>query len=207
MKGLIIKDLFALRKQGKMILMIAVFYTIFSVFTKNISMLGAMIALLCTMMPITTMSFDEYCKWDRYALAMPVSGKTIVLSKYVLGLLLTLAGLVVISAASIGIVIITGEMPVSDALFTCFCIGVISLALQSVLLPILFKFGVEKGRFLLLPVFLIPAAVIFLLSKLGFTLPDAQTLKMLAYLSPAAVVPLIILSVFISIGIYSKKEF
>jgi len=207
MKGLIIKDLFALRKQGKMMLMIAAFYVAFSVFTKNISMLSAMTAVICSMMPITTMSYDEFCKWDRYALAMPVSGRTIVLSKYILGGILILAGFLTVSAASIAVVAITGEMPVGEAIFTSFAVSTASLALQAILLPILFKFGVEKGRFILLPLFLVPMATIFLLSKLGFSLPDTHTLKLLAYLSPAVVILIVTASVFLSIRIYLKKEF
>jgi len=207
MKGLIIKDMFALRKQGKMMLMIGVFYIAFSVFTKNISMLSAMTAVICSMMPITTMSYDEFCKWDRYALAMPVSGRTIVLSKYILGGILTLAGFLTVSAASIAVVAITGEMQIGEAIFISFVVSIASLGLQAILLPILFKFGVEKGRFILLPLFLVPMAAVFLLSKLGFTLPDTHTLKLLGYFSPAVVILIVIASVFLSIRIYSKKEF
>ena len=207
MKGLIIKDMFALRKQGKMMLMIAVFYIAFSIFTKNISMLGTMTALLCVMLPITTLSYDEYCKWDRYALAMPTSGRTIVLSKYILGGMLTLTGFLVVAAASIAIVAITGEMPVGEAIFICFVVSIISLAIQSIIFPIIFKFGVEKGRFIMLPVFVVPAGILYLLSKLGFTLPDARTLKFLAYLSPAAVLLIMSVSIVLSINIYRKKEF
>lgn len=207
MKGLIIKDVFALRNQGKMILILIVFYIAFSVFTKNISMLSAMIALVCAMMPITTMSYDEYCKWDRYALAMPVSGKTIVLSKYILSGFLTITCFLLVSAVSIAVASITGEMPLGEAIFINFVVCIISFALQAVLLPILFKFGVEKGRFILLPVFIVPAGILYLLSKLGFTLPDTNTLKLLAYLSPALLILIVLASIFISIRIYAKKEF
>ena len=207
MKGLIIKDMFALRKQGKMMLMITVFYIAFSIFTKNISMLGTMTALLCAMLPITTLSYDEYCKWDRYALAMPTCGRTIVLSKYILGGMLTLAGFIVVAAASIAVVAITDEMPVGEAIFTCFVVSILSLAVQSIIFPIIFKFGVEKGRFIMLPVFIVPAGILYLLSKLGFTLPDTRTLKFLAYLSPAAVLLIMVASIILSIHIYRKKEF
>ena len=207
MKGLIIKDLFLLRKQGKMLLLLAIFYTVFSIFTKNISMLGAIVAVLCTMMTITTLSYDEYCKWDRYALAMPVSGTSIVLSKYILGLLLTLAGFITAAVIIVGIVAITGEMPFGEALFTIFCTSIISLLFLSAILPLLFKFGVEKGRILLMLVIFIPAALIYLLYKLGFQIPDSETLKLLAWLSPIAVILIGFLSVWLSIRIYKKKEF
>jgi len=207
MKGLIIKDLFLLRKQGKILLLLAVFYTAFSIFTKNISMLGAVVAMMCVMMPITTLSYDEYCKWDRYALAMPVSGKMIVLSKYVLGLLLTLAGSILACVFSVGIVAVTGEKPFGEALLTIFCTSMASLLFLSVILPILFKFGVEKGRILLMLVIFIPAALIYLLYKLGFQIPDGETLKLLAWLSPIAVTLIGFLSVWLSISIYRKKEF
>ena len=56
-------------------------------------------------------------------------------------------------------------------------------------------------------VIFIPAALIYLLYKLGFQIPDSETLKLLAWLSPIAVILIGFLSVWLSIRIYKKNEF
>ncbi len=207
MKGLILKDFFALKKQGKTFLVLFIFYLLFSYMTKNISMLGMMIVLICAMMPITTMSFDELCKWDKYALSMPVSRKTIVLSKYIFGILFNFAGIIIVAPISAVMVIITQEMKVGDSLLMILAMEGIAITFLAFIMPILFKFGVEKGRMLMLLVIFLPTMMFFLLSKLGIELPSEQTLKLLTYLSPIVVIIFLLFSICISIKIYDKKEF
>lgn len=207
MKGLIIKDLIALKKQGKIMLLLAAFYIVYSISTKNISMLGVMVAVFCVMLPISSMAYDEYCKWDRYALSMPISGKTIVLSKYVLGILLDLVGIVIIAPTSAVIVKFSGEMSIGRSLLVSFAIGEIALVFLSIILPIFFKFGVEKGRMLMITVILAPTVLAFLVKRLNIKLPSEHNLELLAYISPIITVAVFLLSVYISIKIYSKKEF
>lgn len=206
MKGLLIKDLFAVKKQGKIVMIFLVFYVVYSVAMKNVSMLGAMITLLCAMMPITTMSYDEYCKWDRYALTMPITRKTIVLSKYLFSILLDIAAMCIVAPTSAIMVIFTKEMEVGEALLTTAAIGGVALVFLSIILPLLFKFGVEKGRMLLMLVIFVPTILVFLLNKMGFKMPDEHTLKLFAYASPVIVILVLLVSIWVSIGIYEKKE-
>ncbi|MDF2821131.1 MAG: transporter protein [Clostridiales bacterium] len=207
MKGLILKDLYTLRKQVKMMILIIVFYSFYAVMMKSTSFLGAMVALLCAMQPISTLSYDEYCKWDRYALSMPVSRKNIVLGKYLLGVILCLGGLVIVTPISIVIAQYTGEMKIIESLIMILAYAGIAIVFLSVVLPIIFKFGVEKGRMLMMLTIFIPMMLGFFASKLGLQLPSAQTLRVLAYASPFAVIIIFLISIRISIGIFVKKEF
>lgn len=207
MKGLILKDFIALKKQGKTFLVLFLFYVLFSFMTRNISMLGMMVAVICAMMPITTMSFDELCKWDKYALSMPIARKTVVLSKYIFGILFDFAGILIVAPISAIMVIITQEMKVRDSLLMILAMGGIAITFLAFIMPILFKFGVEKGRMLMLLVIILPTMLFFLFSKLGIKLPSEQTLKLLAYLSPIVVIIFLLFSICISIKIYDKKEF
>ena len=207
MKGLLLKDIFAIRKQAKILLVFVVVYSIYAIMVKNISMLGGMVVLMCAMMPITTMSFDEFCKWDKYALSMPVSRKTMVLSKYILGIILDLAGLLVLAPISAIVVLYTKEMKISESLLILLVIGEVAITFISIILPILFKFGVEKGRMYMMIVVFAPTILGLLLSKTGVKAPSEQTIKLLLYASPFAVIAILLLSIQLSIGIYNKKEF
>ncbi len=207
MKGLLLKDLFTLRKQGKVYLLLIVFYLFYSIVTKNVSMMSAMIAMLCAIAPITTLAYDENCKWDRYALSMPISKKMMVLSKYVFGLLLILISMVIVAPLSMVVVTYTGEMAFKPAFIILLMVNAIAVLFISVLLPLLFKFGVEKGRLLMFVIFFIPMAFVYIYKKTNLGLPSKETLTSLGYLSPLLLLIIFLISIAISIRIYEKKEF
>ena len=94
MKGLIIKDLYNLRKQLVLYIIIGVIYSVIGVVAKDSggsSFIG-LILIFSAMLPITAVSYDERAKWDKYGLTMPVSRRETVAAKYLLGVILTAAG-------------------------------------------------------------------------------------------------------------------
>lgn len=207
MTGLILKDLYALRKQGKSILVMAIFYLIFGIATANTSMFGAIVVLMATMLPITTMSYDEYFKWDRYALSMPVSRTALVLSKYVLSLILSLSAGLITLGAGILIMKFSGELDLKLLLYSTLGYVVVSSLFTSLVFPIIFKFGVEKGRLLMILAFAIPALGIMLLARV-VDLPDIEEILYLsAYLVPLMAIVGMVLSLSLSMAIYRRKEF
>ncbi|WP_019850240.1 ABC-2 transporter permease [Desulfitobacterium sp. PCE1] len=207
MKGLMIKDIFALKTQGKILLALLVFYAVYSIVFQNPSMLAAMIILLCIMLPMTTMAYDEKSKWDKYALSMPIQRRTIVLSKYCFAIIAELLGVVIVGVLGGVIVFFTGEMEIRELLIMTLALGGVGLFLLAVILPILFKFGIEKARFIVLLVFFIPSMVAMMLPRLGLEPPSLETIKLLGYASPLIVIGMLLLSMKASIGIYNRKEF
>lgn len=205
MKGLIMKDILALKQQGKILLGLVVFYFAYSIVTKSVSMLS-MIILLCVMMSMTTMAYDEKSKWDKYALSMPISRKTVVLSKYIFSAVLDIAAAVIIAPISMIIVYYSKEMEITEALKMSIGIGAVGLVFLSVLLPILFKLGVEKGRMMIILVAFIPVIIVMFFEKLGIAMPSPQTIKLLTYAAPAVVIGILLISIKTSIHIYNNKE-
>lgn len=206
MKGLILKDFFVIRKQAKVLLGVLIFYLVYAIATKEISML-AMITLLCVMMPITTMAYDEKNKWDKYVLSMPVSRSTLVLSKYFFGIMLDLIGIVLVTLISMIMVFSFNEMIITEVLLMSVVFGAMGLVFLAIMLPILFKFGVEKGRLLMMLVIFTPVILGMLIPKLGIAPPSEQTLKLLAYTAPVIIIVIVVISIKTSIAIYNKKEF
>lgn len=207
MKGLILKDLIALRKQGKIALLLIGFYAVYAFVTKNSSMLGAMAAVLCTMLPITTLSYDEFNKWDRYALTLPIRRRTVVQSKYVLGVMMNVAATILVTIVSIILMPFMGDVEIGEILTVVAVTGMASLVLLAVILPLLFKFGVEKGRMLMMGVVFLPTMLVILLGQMGIPAPDPELLKLFGYASPVLAACLLLISYNISSAIYQKKEF
>ena len=203
MKGLIIKDFINLKKQSKVIGALVIFYLLISITSKNNSMFGAMMLILFAMMPITAISYDEKANWDKYGLTMPVSRTDMVLSKYILGLILSSFALVLNFIAQI----FMGTEMNTENITVIFVIFGISILFISLLLPIIFKFGVEKGRMLMIVVLMLPTLIIILLPEIVKTPPSEEMIVKALYALPFIIVIFYLLSIFISVNIYKKKEF
>ena len=160
---------------------------------------------------ITTFSYDEYNKWDAYAISLPVSRKNIVKAKYVASIILWVIALLVT-------VVITGIMGLFEQNINYFemfgmilgCVFSIVL-LEAIMFPLIFKFGVEKGRIgLFVGVFAIAGLLGFIFT--GIDLENATGFieifnKYYYILIPLVAVILLVISYFVSKKIYLKKEF
>lgn len=207
MKGLMIKDFLSLKRQGRVLFVMLAIYIMFGAFSKNISMLCGMTVMICAMMPITTLSYDEKSKWDKYALSMPIPRQTIVLSKYIFGVLLILAGIAFVIPISLLISSFTGEMVIKDILLTVLATAGAAVLFLAIMLPLLFKFGVEKARILIMLVIFIPIAALMILYKLGVSAPSEQMIKHFISFSPIVLILVLLISAAISVAIYNRKEF
>ena len=145
MKGLIIKDILSLRKNIKMMGAMLLFFAVFAFIGNDVTFVSGMATLLMTMLTVTTLAYDEASKWDRYALSLPITRKQLVLSKYLLTLLLALGG-AVISLIILLTASLTGNgISVIEALATVYGLFWVSLVFTGILLPLTYKFGVEKS--------------------------------------------------------------
>ncbi len=203
MKGLILKDFMNLKRQYKVMLVMLVFYIVLSLSSNDSSMFSGIISVLIVMLTVTTTSYDEQSKWDRYALTMPVSRSDLVIGKYILGLILSVAAFIVnvIFQITTGSGTIQYVLTVSAALFGA------GLFLLCIILPIMFRFGVEKGRLLMMLVLFVPTGAIVLLSNMGITIPGGAFIEQLPYYCVLLLVLVAAASVRISLMIYKKKEF
>ena len=138
MKALLKKDIFVLLRQMRIfLLMIA----IFAVIPQGNMTVFAIV--YCGMLPYTAMAYDERSKWDDLAAMMPYTASDVVMSKYVLGWL-TVGCATVLSALSnflLGL-FVTTDFSLAP-LLPYMCIGFLMLAIT---MPLMFRFGVEKGR-------------------------------------------------------------
>ena len=81
MIALLKKDIFVMDKQMRLLVILALLFNLIP----SASSLGATYAMLIALMlPMSTISYDERCKWDRYAAMLPWTPQQIVGSKYVL---------------------------------------------------------------------------------------------------------------------------
>ena len=145
MKGLLLKDIFTLEKQMRgLLIVIAGFALIPASIMINFTMVYALI------IPISSFGYDERAKWDRLMRMMPIPERSIILSKYVLGY--SFVGLisVIMLIAQFGYHAF-GYQDLTLASYPAFLAKLIFMVFMAligyaVLMPIFFKFGMEKGR-------------------------------------------------------------
>lgn len=202
MRGLIIKDLLNLKKQGKILVFIILVYSIITIASDDNNFFAAAIAMIFAFIPMTTFAFDEQVKWDKYALTMPVSRKEMVLSKYVLGLISSAVALLI----NLFFLTISGIGFTKDSMLSALAILCVGLIFVTISLPIVFKMGVEKARLFIMLVIFTPTGLVVLLSKWGVQMPSSQSIENLIYFAPLVVVTCFWVSIFASIRIYQRKE-
>ncbi|MEG0803538.1 MAG: ABC-2 transporter permease [Pygmaiobacter sp.] len=208
MRGLLLKDLLNLTKYMRQLFFIVVMITLLSsVGGSSISFLSTYTVLLCVMIVLSSMSYDDFARWDTYALTMPLSRRTLVASKYLLGLLMAAVGSVISLMLSCLVGVFSKAAAPDETLLVIGATACICLVLLAVLLPLLYKFGVEKSRMMLLGVLMVPAIGILLLAKFGFSAPSEAVLLAMLIGLPFVALGSLAVSFFISVAIVTKKEY
>jgi len=202
MKGLLLKDILNLRQQGKVYLVIISIWLVIGIMNQDAAFFAGVMMIFSLLVPVSAIAYDERAKWDKFALTMPLSKLDLIASKYLLSLLC--AGLSGILAIIVGLAISGDTKEVLMSVSALMSLGVI---FTSFILPIIFKFGVEKGRLVVMVLFLAPSVLVMLISKLNLRLPNEEAISRMFYFLPLIAIAILLFSIYLSVLIYSKKEF
>ena len=167
---------------------------------------------MAAMMAITGFSYDDYNNWQTYASSLPQGKIGIVRAKFVTAFGSTLLAGVIGFLLSFAVIRIKGTGSLDESLSSLVgCLVAISILL-CILLPILFKYGSEKGRMAMYIMGIGLAGAVVVLTR--FVKIEISA-KLLAFLeSPvfpvliaAVVIVMIAGSYLLSRKIYLKREF
>lgn len=208
MKGLILKDLLVLKKQAVMLGIFSVIFFAMRVFADEMSMIYIVVLIsVAAMLPITAIAYDAQCGWDKYALSAPFSRKQFAIEKYLLGLVLMSAGIVV-SVVVGAITSICGKVSFGSTVISVVIAFAAGLLMLSVTLPLTLKFGAEKARLLMILGSILPmmiaSAVADNISRMELA-PKTVTITVIVGAVLLAVI--VALSVVWSCRICEKKDF
>lgn len=142
-RGLLLKDIFELWAQCRVQLVLTGVYLLLPLFIKGIGLFASVGMMLLAMIPIYALGYDERCRWERYALAMPVRKSDLFWSRFLLGVIAIALGAAVQALAAL----LAGRGELLSSLAVTAPSAVVYLLIT---LPLMMKLGVEKGRFLLL---------------------------------------------------------
>ena len=209
MKALILKDLLAVWKYCRNLLLMCGLFLVSSIFLEEYNFMQMYPVIFVGMLVNTLIAYDERDKWDRLVLTMPVTRRQYVTAKYLVGLLLQGVALL-LTAAACALRLAMG----SGFRWDVFCVDmglllVLACSAPSLMLPAVFKNGSEKGRMAYLivlgSVFALAAGGTILLKKLNLMqapveIPGGPLIVVLMALLYGA-------SWALSVHWYEKREF
>ena len=221
-KGLLKKDLYNLASYKTTLIIIVIFCGMAIIGTDAIYWGSVVIGIIVGMISLSTFSYDEMAKSNRYILTLPVTRKEIVLEKYILAIGATILG----SLLGFVLTLLIGNImnyvrPDNvidiniDTLLATTIGGLFGVSLiQAIQIPSIFKWGTEKGRiqmFIVLFVLaLIGAGVGFLIKESGLSVDIAKLESVLKNFGLFLLILLSFIIYFISYNIsykiYKNKE-
>jgi len=155
MKALIKKDILILMKYMKWVIVffigIAAFGSILSGDFSSGFLTG--ILIIFPILPITALSYDETSKWDSLAVTMPYSSKQIVLSKFVLGYIGSGVAVFLSAVFNVFIPYIMNNKVDTENVGTFISTITgqsIGIAIMAFLLAFSYRFGLQKGKIMLI---------------------------------------------------------
>ena len=200
MKGLFLKDLYMIKAYFRTLIAIAVVFIISSFWGGGNMFLIIYPMIVAAMLPMSILSYDEKSRWDVYCGTLPCSKSAVVSVKY-LSCLVYVAVMFALSllVQSLRITRAGGDM--SELAVIMAMLLSIGLVGPSLMLPVVFRLGTEKGR-------MAYYVVIGALCALSFLLPEKlpAALANSVALLPLAAAALFAASWLLSIFFYRKRE-
>ena len=142
MKGLMKKEFLMLWRASRAFALICVVFIAMSAVSQDNIIFLFMPIMISGLLPSTLLSYDERCKWQEFSGALPVSRAQLVSAKYLLGL----GCMTVVLVVTVVVHLIVRRYPTEMLLMMLSAVFGLALFISAVSLPMMFKFGVEKGR-------------------------------------------------------------
>ena len=204
MKALLYKDFLAAKKYLKMLFLMDAVFVAVSIFgSSEAPFLTIFPLVMCAPTVTSLLSYDERFHFDRSCDMLPVSRKMQVDEKYLLALGYVA---VIFLLCSLGVFRRLPAGPDRTLLLTAMLAG--GLLPVSLLLPVMFKVGSEKGRVFYYVVYFASLVLTYGASAVGVTDGDVQALPGpgLFWRTLAVLLLLLALSWFLSVRFYQKRE-
>ena len=221
-KGLLKKDLYNLASYKASLIIIVLFCGIAIIGTEAINWGSIIICTIVGMIALSTFSYDEIAKSNKYILTLPTNRKEIVKEKFILAIGATILGgilgllLTIIVANVMNYIRPENMININyESLITTTIGGMFGISLiQAIQIPSIFKWGAEKGRIqmfiLLFIIIVIAAGAGFLIMKANLNINMEMLENFINQFGLVLLVALMIvmysISYVISYRIYKNKE-
>ena len=221
-KGLLKKDLYNLSSYKATLIIIIIFCGIAIIGTEAINFAPIIICAIIGMISLSTFSYDEISKSNKYILTLPTNRKELVKEKFILAIGATILGGILGLLLTIIVVNVMNYMKPEnminldyESLVTTTIGGMWGISLiQAIQIPSIYKWGAEKGRIQMFVLLFMIIAVVF---GVGYLIMNANfniNVEMIeSFMNKFGITLLILFMIFmyyisyrISYKIYENKE-
>ena len=207
MKGVLLKDLY-IAKSGIVIALVCLFVLAFGFsFLLDVSSVLMLAPAISTIAVYNSITSDASSKWNKNVITMPVSRDQIIGTKYILYILLSAAGIIVVLAA-LGILSLLGAAVTVYALLFNTSIGVsVALLAGGISLPCVYFFDPEKSQIVFLVSFIASSWIITALVLLiNLFMPVKDNTLLAFYIVLAISFTWFVVSYKIAAVLYRKRD-
>lgn len=218
MKGLLIKDMKLMLGQKRFFLIVMGMGIMLMFSGDEPAASMGYVTMLITIFSLNTISYDEHENGMSFLMTLPITRKTYVQEKYAFAVALA----TVASALSVILVYVISmirhiDVVLKEVLIISGVLSGVSILIFAITLPLMVKFGSDKGRIALFAVFAVIGVLIALLAKLvekpgsplmnvvvKFSELSAGTI---AFIAVFAMILTVLASYFVTVKIISRKEY
>ena len=218
MKGLIIKDIRIIFSNKNVFLFIPILVSMAAFSKTRLAVyLFAYVAVMVISLLTTTISFDDMENGTSFLMTMPVSRKEYVKSKYLLGVVSLILGVVLSIAVVTAVTFLKGDTLDINGLMLIVCLlWLVMIVLMSVLIPVQLKFDSINGKAVLMCIIigsmLLLAAMVLVLrnySEETLNFFVNEIMKNMVLMTAAGIlgtVIILVISYMMSVRIMKKRE-
>ena len=139
MKALLLKDYYTLGKSLRSLVLVMLLWSVIPM-----AFLNVFAVIYGSMIPYSTMAYDQQSRWNTFARMLPYRERDIVLSRYVLGWLCTAIGGAAVLVFQNVLSLFSPHFGCSPwTVLTALCAG---LFLLNINIPLMLRYGTEKAR-------------------------------------------------------------
>ena len=209
MTGIIKKDILMIKNNKKTAIVTLLLYLFYTVtFDMDMSFFLPFMALMVT---ISLFSYDDFNNWHAYVTALPKGKINVVKSRYLSTVVLIIITSIIAVVLSLIIGNIKDSINIKESLFAITTEILAIIFILSVIFPVLFKYGAEKGRFAMMFLGISMGGIVYLFTNvINISIPiKLITFVKTNYLPIALILSVIMIYISYNISkkIYLKKEF
>lgn len=200
MKGLLLKDFYTVIKYCRAFFVIMLVFVVAACFENN-SVFVIYPLIFTGLIPITLFSYDEREKWNITCETLPCTRAEYVSGKFLMGLSLEIAVLLLSAIAQV--IRMSGTFNSSEYFSFIGIMFGVGIIVPTIVLPLLFRFGSEKGRiayYIVIGTICAGSAVLF-----GLDIKLSNFVLSVPVICLAATA-LFALSWWLSVQLYNKRE-
>lgn len=218
MKGLLIKDMKLMLGQKRFFLIVMGMGIMLMFSGDEPAASMGYVTMLITIFSLNTISYDEHENGMSFLMTLPITRKTYVQEKYAFAVALA----TVASALSVILVYVISmirhiDVVLKEVLIIGGVLSGVSILIFAITLPLMVKFGSDKGRIALFAVFAVIGVLIALLAKL-VEKPGSPLMNVvvkfselssgtIVFIAVFAMILTVLASYFVTVKIISRKEY